>query len=126
MVLARAGLARIGRLDEVTEVLDPMQMLPAPGQGALAVECRAEDTDLADAISPHLEDPLTRAAVTAERAVLATLEARVLGSGRVRWPRWSRGTTETKSGCGRWRSHPTGRCRDPPIGHRRRSPTPQA
>ncbi|NUS50081.1 MAG: hydroxymethylbilane synthase, partial [Nocardioidaceae bacterium] len=40
VVLARAGLARIGRLDEVTEVLDPLQMLPAPGQGALAVECR--------------------------------------------------------------------------------------
>ena len=43
VVLARAGLARLGRLDEVTEVLDPLQMLPAPGQGALAVECRAPD-----------------------------------------------------------------------------------
>jgi hydroxymethylbilane synthase len=43
VVLARAGLARIGRLDEVTEVLDPLQMLPAPGQGALAVECRSDD-----------------------------------------------------------------------------------
>ena len=40
VVLARAGLARLGRLDEATEVLDPLQMLPAPGQGALAVECR--------------------------------------------------------------------------------------
>ena len=39
VVLARAGLARLGRLDEVTEILDPIQMLPAPGQGALAVEC---------------------------------------------------------------------------------------
>ena len=47
VVLARAGLARIGRLDEATEVLDPLQMLPAPGQGALAVECRADDADLA-------------------------------------------------------------------------------
>ena len=46
VVLARAGLARLGRLDEVTEVLDPLQMLPAPGQGALAVECRAADTEL--------------------------------------------------------------------------------
>lgn len=72
VVLARAGLARIGRLEEATEVLDPLQMLPAPGQGALAVECRADDplaTELA-----VLDDPQARAAVTAERAVLATLE----------------------------------------------------
>jgi hydroxymethylbilane synthase len=41
VVLARAGLARLGLLDAVTEVLDPLQMLPAPAQGALAVECRA-------------------------------------------------------------------------------------
>ena len=39
-MLARAGLARLGRLDAVTEMIDPIQMLPAPGQGALAVECR--------------------------------------------------------------------------------------
>ena len=72
VVLARAGLARIGRLDEVTEVLDPLQMLPAPGQGALAVECRADD-ELAGALAA-LDDPHARAAVEAERAVLATLE----------------------------------------------------
>ena len=71
VILARAGLARLGRLDEVTEVLDPLQMLPAPGQGALAVECRPE---LAETLSV-LDDPYTRAQVTAERAVLATLEA---------------------------------------------------
>lgn len=75
VVLARAGLARIGRLDEVTEVLDPLQMLPAPGQGALAVECRAEDTDLVERVRAALDDPATRAAVTAERRVLAELEA---------------------------------------------------
>src|SRR3954470_1167971 len=71
VVLARAGLARIGRLEEATEVLDPLQMLPAPGQGALAVETRADDhaTEVA-----ALDDPRSRAAVTAERAVLATLE----------------------------------------------------
>ena len=46
-MLARAGIARLGRLDEVTEVIDPLQMLPAPGQGALAVECRAGDPGLA-------------------------------------------------------------------------------
>jgi hydroxymethylbilane synthase len=50
VVLARAGIARLGRLDEVTEVLDPLQMLPAPGQGALAVECRSTDTDLVEAV----------------------------------------------------------------------------
>jgi hydroxymethylbilane synthase len=59
VVLARAGIARIGRLEEVTEVLDPLQMLPAPGQGALGVECRTADTGL----------------VAVERAVLAALEA---------------------------------------------------
>ncbi len=75
VVLARAGLARIDRLDQVTEVLDPIQMLPAPGLGALAVECRAGDGELAAALREHLEDEWTRAAVDAERAVLATLEA---------------------------------------------------
>jgi hydroxymethylbilane synthase len=74
VVLARAGLARLNRLDEVTEVLDPLQMLPAPGQGALAVECRAGE-GLADEVRAAVDDPRTRAAVTAERAVLATLEA---------------------------------------------------
>lgn len=74
VVLARAGLARLGRQDEITEVVDPLQMLPAPGQGALAVECRAADTELVAALAA-LDDAPTRAAVTAERAVLSTLEA---------------------------------------------------
>jgi hydroxymethylbilane synthase len=74
VVLARAGLARLGRLDEVTEALDPLQMLPAPGQGALAVECRADDLDTEHRLAT-LNDPSTRAAVTAERALLAALEA---------------------------------------------------
>ena len=72
VILARAGLARMGRLDEATEVLDPLQMLPAPGQGALAVETREGD-DLTREVRV-LDDRHTRAAVTAERAVLATLE----------------------------------------------------
>jgi hydroxymethylbilane synthase len=75
VVLARAGIARLGRLDEVTEVLDPLQMLPAPGQGALAVECRAADADLVAEVRGALDDRHTRAAVTAERTVLADLEA---------------------------------------------------
>src|SRR3954453_1461789 len=74
VVLARAGLARLGRLAEVTETLDPIQVLPSPGQGALGIECRADDTEVLAALAP-LEDPATRAAVTAERQLLATLEA---------------------------------------------------
>jgi len=73
VLLARAGLARIGRLDEATEVLDPLQMLPAPGQGALGIECRVDDTELVADLA-RLEDAHARAAVEAERAVLATLE----------------------------------------------------
>jgi hydroxymethylbilane synthase len=75
VVLARAGLARLGRLDEVTEVLDPIQVLPAPGQGALAVECRAADLELVALVADALDDPHTRAAVECERIVLAELEA---------------------------------------------------
>ncbi|MFB6721606.1 hydroxymethylbilane synthase [Kribbella sp. NPDC056345] len=74
VVLARAGLSRLGRLAEVTETLDPIQVLPAPGQGALGIECRADDTAVLAALAP-LEDPATRAAVTAERQMMATLEA---------------------------------------------------
>lgn len=75
VVLARAGLARLGRLGEVTEVLDPIQVLPAPGQGALAIECRSEDAELVKLLSEALDDPRTRAAVTCERTVLSELEA---------------------------------------------------
>jgi hydroxymethylbilane synthase len=74
VVLARAGLARLGRLDAVTETLDPLQMLPAPAQGALAVECRSDDARTREALAP-LEDAATRACVLAERATLAALEA---------------------------------------------------
>ncbi len=75
IVLARAGLDRIGRTDAVTETLDPLWMLPAPGQGALAIECRSSDEVLAKDLRTALEDPNTRCAVDAERALLATLEA---------------------------------------------------
>lgn len=74
VVVARAGLARIGRLDRITETLEPVQVLPAPAQGALAVECRSEATDLV-AVLAELDHADTRAAVTAERALLAELEA---------------------------------------------------
>ncbi|ORA79211.1 hydroxymethylbilane synthase [Mycolicibacter kumamotonensis] len=74
IVVARAGLARLGRLDAVTETLEPVQMLPAPAQGALAVECRAGDTALA-ALLAELDHTDTRRAVIAERTLLAELEA---------------------------------------------------
>lgn len=74
VVIARAGVSRLGRLHEVTEVLDPLQMLPAPAQGALAIECRSSDEWLLDRLA-RLDDPHSRAQVTAERAVMTTLEA---------------------------------------------------
>jgi hydroxymethylbilane synthase len=74
VVLARAGLARIGRTAEITETLDPMLMLPAPAQGALAIECRSGDADLVELLGA-LDHAPSRAVVTAERAMLATLEA---------------------------------------------------
>ncbi|MFF4263873.1 hydroxymethylbilane synthase [Streptomyces virginiae] len=74
VVLAAAGLNRIGRGSEATDLLSVDSVLPAPGQGALAVECLASDTDLIAALG-QLDDPHTRAAVTAERSLLATLEA---------------------------------------------------
>lgn len=92
VVLAAAGLTRLGRTDVVSEYFEPDVMLPAPGQGALAVECRLEDAPerpahggaaggpaadggvLAHALAA-IDDADTRLAVTAERALLARLEA---------------------------------------------------
>ncbi|MEV4823578.1 hydroxymethylbilane synthase [Micromonospora sp. NPDC049274] len=74
VVLARAGLARLGRADVITETLDPMLMLPAPAQGALAVECRIDDQDLVELLAV-LDHAPSHTAVIAERALLATLEA---------------------------------------------------
>jgi len=74
VVVARAGLVRIGRTEVVTEALDPVVMLPAPAQGALAVECRSDDAELVRILA-ELDDPSTRAAIEAERSVLAALEA---------------------------------------------------
>lgn len=84
VVLAAAGLARLGRAASITETLEPEQVMPAPGQGALAVEVRADldpdsgvdtsATALTDALR-RLDDPHSRAAVAAERSLLAALEA---------------------------------------------------
>lgn len=73
VILARAGLERLGLGDRITEVLQAPQWLPAAGQGALAIECRADDEELL-ALLAGIHDPETAAAVAAERAILATLE----------------------------------------------------
>ncbi|MGH3600334.1 MAG: hydroxymethylbilane synthase, partial [Pseudonocardiaceae bacterium] len=72
VVIAAAGLARLGRIDRATELLDPLQMLPAPGQAALACECRVDDLDTEHLLGTVLDDAGVRAAVTAERALLAS------------------------------------------------------
>jgi hydroxymethylbilane synthase len=74
VVLAYAGLARIGRLDVVSQVFEPEEMMPAPGQGALAVECLASRTDLAELLG-QVDDRASRAATDAERSLLAALQA---------------------------------------------------
>lgn len=74
VILAAAGLTRLGLRDRITELLDPIQMLPAPGQGALAVECLASRTDVVDLVRT-LDDNYSRISVEAERALLAELEA---------------------------------------------------
>jgi hydroxymethylbilane synthase len=74
VILAAAGLRRLGRASEITEILDPELMLPAPAQGALAVECRDGDHSLVELLA-SLDDEHSHAAVIAERSLLATLEA---------------------------------------------------
>jgi len=74
VVLAYAGLARIGRLEAVSQVFEADEMLPAPGQGALAAECLASRPDLAGLLAA-IDDQNSRAATLAERTVLAVLQA---------------------------------------------------
>lgn len=74
VVLAYAGLARIGHTHLVSEIFEPDDMVPAPGQGALAVECRTDDSGLIELLA-RIGHPATRAAVTAERCLLGALEA---------------------------------------------------
>jgi hydroxymethylbilane synthase len=70
LVLAVAGLTRLGRADRIDEILDPDTALPAPGQGALAIQVRVDDA-VAIATVARLDDPATRTAVEAERALLS-------------------------------------------------------
>jgi hydroxymethylbilane synthase len=74
IVLARAGLARLGRLEEISEVFSPDVLLPAVGQGALALVSLAEDGDVR-ALLARLDDADSHASVLAERSLLAALEA---------------------------------------------------
>ncbi|MDQ7993387.1 MAG: hydroxymethylbilane synthase [Propionicimonas sp.] len=73
VVVAAAGLQRLGLLDPSVGVLDPALVVPAPAQGALAVECRADDRLIT--VVGQLDDTASRVAVAAERAVLAGLGA---------------------------------------------------
>jgi len=72
IVLAQAGLTRLGLQAHISEVLSLDVMLPAPGQGALAVQCRADDTETLDLLAA-IHNPITAAAVHAERAFLSGL-----------------------------------------------------
>jgi hydroxymethylbilane synthase len=72
IVLAQAGLTRLGLQSHISEIFPLEVMLPAPGQGALAVQCRAEDHETLELLSA-IHDPLTAAAVNAERAFLSGL-----------------------------------------------------
>ncbi len=74
IVLARAGLARLGLEHEITQILHSEEMLPAPGQGALGIECRADDRELLEMLRV-LHHANTAAEVSAERAFLQLLGA---------------------------------------------------
>lgn len=74
IVLARAGLVRLGREDAIGAVLDPARFVPAPGQGALALEARAEDTHVTEAVAAIL-DADASACLQAERALAGALDA---------------------------------------------------
>ena len=79
ILLAQAGLERLGLEDRITQRIPLEKMLPAPGQGALGIECRADDETTKSALTV-LEDAPTRAAVTAERTALARLEGGCLAA----------------------------------------------
>lgn len=74
IMLAYAGLVRGGYGDRATQIFDPHEFIPAPAQGALAVECRVDDTAGREAIAKLIDDTAT-AEARAERTVLAVLEA---------------------------------------------------
>jgi hydroxymethylbilane synthase len=89
VLLAKAGLDRLGWSNRISEVLSPDVCMPAVGQGALGVQARLKDNEIADALAP-LDDFETRQSIVAERALLAALEGGCqvpLGA----WARFERG-----------------------------------
>jgi hydroxymethylbilane synthase len=89
ILLAKAGLDRLGWSNRISEVLSPEVCMPAVGQGALGVQARLKDNELADALAP-LDDFETRQSIVAERSLLAALEGGCqvpLGA----WARFERG-----------------------------------
>ena len=72
VILAQAGLKRLGLEDQITQVFKADEMIPAVGQGALAIECRADDTEMLDMLAP-INDEATRYAVEGERSFLRQL-----------------------------------------------------
>jgi hydroxymethylbilane synthase len=73
-VLAAAGLKRLGRADQIAELFDPAEIIPAGGQGALGIETRADDSETSDLVRRALHHDRDAACVAAERAVLARLQ----------------------------------------------------
>jgi hydroxymethylbilane synthase len=73
ILVAKAGLDRLGLGQRITEVLPPETFLPAVGQGAIAIECRLRDAEAAQVVS-HLDDTETRNAIIAERALLKAVQ----------------------------------------------------
>ena len=116
IVLAAAGLKRLGFADRVTALLDPAESLPAIGQGALALECRADRADAIAALAP-LADRETTLAVTAERAFGARLagDCRTPLAAYAAWrggELWLRGLIATRGGSEVLRGERAGRCAD--------------
>jgi hydroxymethylbilane synthase len=72
IILAAAGLKRLGKIDRIRQYFTPQEMLPAVGQGALVIECRSADTEIRERIA-ILDHLATRYCVTAERAMNTTL-----------------------------------------------------
>jgi hydroxymethylbilane synthase len=73
IILARAGLERLGLADKISVIFEPRQFIPAPAQGALAVQTRSDDKETVEIVR-SIDDELSRALASAERQVLATMQ----------------------------------------------------
>lgn len=92
ILLAEAGLTRLGWADRLAGRIPPEELLPAPGQGALGIECRSDDAGTREALAA-LDDFTTHAAVLAERSALARLEGGCLAALGA-WGRWDDSTLQ--------------------------------